>query len=354
MKHRRYIAACILAAIVVFPGLNVEATSVTKAKDVPATHWAYDVINQYVKNGYVNLSADGKFYPSKAITRAEVAEILVKTLKLPLNATIELNATDLPTTHPQYKAFQKLIELGIFDNAEKVNPAARLTRGQMAKIIALSFNIEVDPVNTSKFKDYSRSYWAVNYIESLADEGIIQGKTKTTYGPNDSVTKAQVVGLVSRGESFSAKVLNYQCAYDLLSHKYIDTKMENKTFVQEVIRLVNNERTKVGLNPLQEDLALDQLATVKMNDIFARNYFDHASPYYGMPWEMANYFDYEFRGLGENLARNLSTPASVMQGWMTSPKHKENILKRNYTHIGVAVKRNSSGNYYWVQLFSTK
>ena len=332
----------------------VAASTVSKAIDVPTTHWAYDVISQYVKNGYIQLSTEGKFYPSKAITRAEVASLLVKTLKLPLDGQIELKATDLPTTHPQYKSFQKLIELGVFDNSEFIKPNSTLTRGQMAKIIALAFKIEVDNVNTTKFKDYSRSYWAVNYIETLADEGIIQGKTKTRFAPNDSVTKAQFVSLVSRAKSFSAKVSTLQCAYDLLSHKYIETKLENKALVDEVVKIVNKERASRGLQVLEQDPYLNQLATVKLNDILTRNYFDHNSPYYGYPWEMANYFDYEFRSLGENLARNLSTPTTVMEGWMASTKHKANILKGNYTNIGVAVKRNKTGNYYWVQLFSTK
>ena len=352
-KHLKVLTAILFASVLILPSLSVNAAT-TKIKDVKDTHWASDVIYTYVNAGFMNLTNDGYFYPSKAITRAEVADVLVKTLNLPLDAQVELKAVDLPVSHPQYKAFQKLIELGIFNNSENVNPDSNLTRAQMAKIIALSFQIEVDKVNSTKFKDYANTFWAKDYIESLADTGIITGKTKTTFAPSDSITKAQFVTLVSRAKSFSSKVKNLECAYDLLSHDYIETKAINKSLVKEVIKIVNSERASKNLPELIEDPYLNQLATVKVNDIITRNYFEHASPYYGYPWEMANYFDYEFTSLGENLAKNLTTSASVMKGWMASPKHKANILKQNYTHIGVAVKRDKAGNFYWVQMFSSK
>ena len=351
-KHRKLIISLGLASMLITPTIQVNAS--TQIQDVKNGHWASKVIYQYVDNGYMPLSKDGCFYPSKSITRAEVAAVLVKTQKLPLNAQIELQATDLPKTHPQYKAFQKLVELGVFQNSAQLKPEGTLTRAQMAKIIALAFQIEVDSVNTKKFKDYSRTFWAKDYIESLADEGIITGRTKTSFVPNDPVSKAQFVTLVSRAKSFSSKVKNLEYAYDLLSHKYIETKKLNPNFVKDVVKLVNEERVSRNLTILQEDPYLNQLATIKLNDIIERKYFEHESPYYGFPWEMANYFDYEFRSLGENLAKNLTTPTSVMDGWMASARHKENILKSNYTHIGVAVKRDYNGNYYWVQMFSSK
>ena len=322
-------------------------------KDVKQTYWASTTIQKYVANGYVALDK-GCFYPNRAITRGEMADILVKTLRLQKDATVELTATDITSQHPHYNALRKLVELDVLNNSKQLKPDSTLTRAQMAKIIALAFQIEVDNKNKTTFKDYKSTYWAKHYIETLADEKIIQGKTKTRFAPEDSVTRAQFVTLISRAKSFSTKVKNLEMGYDLLSKGYIDTKQTNHKMVVDVIEIVNKERAAKGLKAVQEDKYLNQLATVKLNDMLQRNYFEHESPYYGFPWEMANYFDYEFRSLGENLAKNLNTPTSVMKGWMASPKHKENILKSNYTHIGLAVKRDHRGNYMWVQLFSSK
>ena len=322
-------------------------------KDVKESHWASPTIQQYVDNGYVQLE-DGYFYPNRSITRGQMADILVKSLRLKEDKSVTLEATDITMQHPSYNALRTLVSIGVLDNSKELKPNSTLTRSQMAKIIALAFHIEVDDVNKSQFKDYAATYWAKPYIESLADEDIIKGKTATRFAPNDSVTRAQFVALASRAKRFSSKVKNLEVAYDLLSKTYINTKQVNYKMVSEVINIVNKERTVRGLSALQEDPLLHQLATVKLNDMLQRKYFEHQSPFYGYPWEMANYLDYEFKSLGENLAKSLITPADVMKGWMASPKHKENVLKSNYTHIGVAVKRDSSGNYYWVQLFSSK
>lgn len=85
-----------------------------------------------------------------------------------------------------------------------------------------------------------------------------------------------------------------------------------------------------------------------------RNYFEHNSPYYGQSWDMATLFDYDYTSFGENIARNFQSPKEVMDAWMASDKHRSNILNENYTNIGIGIKPNENGNFYWVQLFSSK
>jgi len=221
-------------------------------------------------------------------------------------------------------------------------------------MLALSYGVQVDHVNKTSFKDCQKNFWAKDYIESLADVGIIKGTTPTTFSPNQFVTRAQLSVLVFRGIDFQKKVKSYQIAYDFLSKHYISTVNSAEKWTNEVIALVNEERKKAGVSPLKQDLALNQLAIIKAQDMIQRKYFDHSSPYYGQPWDMATLFDYEFTRFGENIARNFTQPKDVVNAWMASEKHRENILKENYTNIGVGIKQDSQGNYYWVQLFSSK
>ena len=51
---------------------------------------------------------------------------------------------------------------------------------------------------------------------------------------------------------------------------------------------------------------------------------------------------------GENIAKGFYTPESVMNAWMNSQGHKENILNSSYTHIIVGYDEASNS---WVQLF---
>lgn len=117
----------------------------------------------------------------------------------------------------------------------------------------------------------------------------------------------------------------------------------------EVLRLVNVERQKVGVSPLQADSHLSYIAYMKSKDMSDLGYFAHQSPTYGSPFEMMESFGYQFVRAGENLARNFTSPAAVVNAWMGSPGHRENILNPNYDYIGIGLFNN-----HWTQLFSSK
>lgn len=122
-------------------------------------------------------------------------------------------------------------------------------------------------------------------------------------------------------------------------------------FQNEVVRLVNVERSKNGLPALSADSLLMTTATVKSQDMAKNNYFDHTSPTYGSPFDLMKRYGVSYRAAGENIAMGQTSPAQVMDGWMNSAGHRANILNSSYTKIGVGVAQNASGNYYWTQHF---
>lgn len=80
-------------------------------------------------------------------------------------------------------------------------------------------------------------------------------------------------------------------------------------------------------------------------------YFSHTSPTYGSPFDMMKKFGISFRTAGENIAMGQRTPEEVVNAWMNSSGHRQNILNPNFTHIGVGYVEN--GNY-WTQMFIGK
>lgn len=332
---------------------QIEQSQITMFKDVKQTFWAAQFIMRQVNQGNMRGFEDGTFRPNELVTRAEAVGVIAKSLKIPLASDFELQAKDIDESHPYYKEIRKLAELGIIQNSEMFHPNDPISRSQIAKIIALAYEVEVDEKNHTKFYDYKQNFWAKHYIETLADVGIIKGTTATTYAPYQHVTRAQLSAFVCRGEDFKRKVATYELAYDYLAKDYIDTKNAYVQWTNEVIQLVNEERKKAGVAPLTQDLALNQLAIIKAKDMVKRGYFDHYSPFYGHPWDQAALFDYEFTSLGENIGRNFNHPKEVVDAWMASKVHRENMLRENYTNIGVGIVPNANGNYYWVQLLSS-
>jgi len=119
----------------------------------------------------------------------------------------------------------------------------------------------------------------------------------------------------------------------------------------EVLELVNQERSKQGLKALTLSPELTDVATIKAKDMRDNNYFDHTSPNYGSPFEMMKHFGIQYRSAGENIAAGQKTAQEVMNSWMNSSGHRANILNSDYEQIGIGYITGGSYGTYWVQMF---
>ncbi|MER5877997.1 CAP domain-containing protein [Streptomyces sp. NPDC001910] len=120
---------------------------------------------------------------------------------------------------------------------------------------------------------------------------------------------------------------------------------------REVIALTNTERTTHGLPPLAPDSPLTAAAQGHSADMVARDFYAHTSPEGRRPWDRAAAAGSGRRTIGENIACGQRSPAEVVLGWMNSPGHRANILKRDFTHIGIGLAGGGRAGTYWTQLF---
>lgn len=124
----------------------------------------------------------------------------------------------------------------------------------------------------------------------------------------------------------------------------------------EVFRFTNEERAAAGLAAYQENNLLNAAAALKLEDMFGRQYFAHVSPDGEGPAYFVKKVGYAYVVIGENLALgNFEDDADLVQAWMESPGHRENILHERFEEMGVAVGRGVfEGREVWlaVQEFS--
>ncbi len=132
----------------------------------------------------------------------------------------------------------------------------------------------------------------------------------------------------------------------------VDSNIDQKS----VIDLTNEQRQKMGLSPLSENLSLDKAAQAKATNMFSENYWAHFAPSGKTPWDFIQGSGYRFSYAGENLAKNFYTSDDVVKAWMASPSHKENIMNPKYKEIGIAVVDgvlNGQKTTLVVQMFGT-
>ena len=125
---------------------------------------------------------------------------------------------------------------------------------------------------------------------------------------------------------------------------------------ERVVELTNQKRAEQGLAPLTINAKLNEAAQRKAGDMFAFNYWAHLSPSGRNPWSFFQEVGYRYLYAGENLARDFMDSGAVIEAWMNSPTHRENIVNGNYKEIGLAVVNgtlNGVETTLVVQLFGT-
>lgn len=148
----------------------------------------------------------------------------------------------------------------------------------------------------------------------------------------------------------------------------------------DIHNLINSEREKNGLNSLQLDNKLSDIARAHSQDMAARNFFSHYNLDGQDPTARAsaagyscykNYGSYYTVGIAENIFKNWlytsityysSVPSynwqtqdeiasSVVSGWMGSPGHRQNILTSTYGKEGIGVAIASDNAVYITEDF---
>src|SRR4030043_1187071 len=106
---------------------------------------------------------------------------------------------------------------------------------------------------------------------------------------------------------------------------------------EKVVEITNQKRAEQGLSPLVINGQLNEAAQRKAGDMFAFNYWSHVSPSGRNPWSFFQEVGYKYLYAGENLARDFMDSQAVVEAWMNSATHRDNVLNKNYQEIGLAV-----------------
>lgn len=103
-----------------------------------------------------------------------------------------------------------------------------------------------------------------------------------------------------------------------------------------MLQLVNQERTKMGLQPIKADPELTRVARAHSADMLKRGYFSHYTPEKLDPFDRMKKGSVRFLTAGENIAIT-QTLAMAHTGLMHSPGHRANILNPAFGRLGIGI-----------------
>ena len=126
----------------------------------------------------------------------------------------------------------------------------------------------------------------------------------------------------------------------------VDTAAE-----QKMLSLVNAERTQRGLQPLQSDPRLTQIARQHSQEMLEMRYFAHDSPVLGSPFDRMARAGIRYRVAGENIALAPNVDRAHV-GLMNSPEHRDNILRPEFRKIGIGVMNGGLSGETFTQDFT--
>lgn len=181
-------------------------------KDIPVSNPYYKMIHEMrdakIINGYENHT----FRPNVKISREHASALIARALKMN-DIELEKKVTsiqpkDLSATSAYYADMMLLVEAGLLttDSKGNINPKKELTRGEMARILAVAFNLQVKADYV--FSDVKGSEYE-EYVKALYSNGVTTGHQDGTFKLNDGLTRLHYVLFMHRAmnldENFVAK-----------------------------------------------------------------------------------------------------------------------------------------------------
>lgn len=212
-----------------------------------------------------------------------------------------------------------------------------------------------------KASDISRDVSLVWVATEAADQGIQEPYPNIYYGMEVSWDAENRVVHVDRVNTDLKKVFDdirgNQSQENEEMQKPEEPKQENQNpqnpesqetvkedSVEAVFRLVNQERKANGRRELVLDPTLCEAAQVRASEL--DTLFSHTRPNGESCFAILDEYGLRYSSAGENIAKGQRDAEEVMDSWMNSEGHRNNILSSDFTKIGIG---HTGDN--WVQLF---
>lgn len=154
--------------------------------------------------------------------------------------------------------------------------------------------------------------------------------------------RLEIMADAGSGPTIVAVVPLYVGVPEPLANGVTSTTTDPDEAEVRMLTLLNEARRAAGLNPLQADSELREIALGHSKDMVSHHFFAHVSPSTGSPEDRARRSGILVSSFGENIASS-GSPELAHEGLMNSPGHRKNMLDPLFTHVGIAARKGDIG-----------
>lgn len=197
-SYRKFVATAATATLVasaVTPAFAAETGAAASFSDVPDRY--KEAVDYLVDNKITLGVTDTQFGTTQAIKRVDAAVMIAKALEIEVADRPDSGFTDVPDRAKAYVDALKAEGIINGKTATTFGSSQDITRGEIALILANAYDL--NGTSDKEFSDVSSRYEAA--VEALVAAGITQGKTATTFGTSDAITRGEFAIFLYKAEN---------------------------------------------------------------------------------------------------------------------------------------------------------
>jgi hypothetical protein len=137
-----------------------------------------------------------------------------------------------------------------------------------------------------------------------------------------------------------------------LAPEGLDLDLSKNDWRTEMLNSINSVRRSAGQPPLRTNNRLHNAAQRHSEDMARHQFMSHTGSDGSTMGQRITATGYSFSRAGENVAMGQRDVSGVMNSWVNSPGHYNNLIGQ-FVEVGLGLARDSNGRNYWTQKFAT-
>jgi len=193
---RQGLASVALTSVALTGLANAANLGFTDDAEIPS--WADEAIEELMDQGVVSGNDDGSFAPNRQLNRAEVSKIIVLATGVDTDTTGGPHFPDVAESAWFYDYIETMYNEGWINGYPdgEFRPGVGINRAEIAKMVVNGFALDQDLSGAPHFDDVTSGDWFYGYVETVYNNGCMRGYGDGTFGPGNAVTRAETAKIV--------------------------------------------------------------------------------------------------------------------------------------------------------------